>query len=114
MRNAIATALKAIAQQKLDGLLELQPQSVEFTTYTANLDKGIYQTVLYTWIPDFLDSDNFTQPFLSCVQGSPITGCENGASQYQGSFYYSDRANQLINQQRQELNPQKRERKFKS
>jgi peptide/nickel transport system substrate-binding protein len=112
VRNAVATALKAIAQQKLDGLLELQPQSVEFTTYTANLDKGIYQTVLYNWIPDFLDPDNFTHPFLSCVQGSPSTGCENGASQSQGSFYYSDRANQLINQQRQELNPQKREQLF--
>jgi peptide/nickel transport system substrate-binding protein len=49
---------------------------------------------------------------LSCVQGSPDTGCENGASQSQGSFYYSDRANQLINQQRQELDPQKRDRLF--
>jgi peptide/nickel transport system substrate-binding protein len=112
VRNAVATALKAIAQQKLAGLLELQTQSVEFTTYTANLDKGIYQTVLYTWIPDFLDPDNFTHPFLSCVQGSPTKGCENGASQSQGSFYYSDRANQLINQQRQELDPQKRDRLF--
>lgn len=112
VRNAVATALKAIAQQKLAGLLELQLQSVEFTTYTANLDKGIYQTVLYTWIPDFLDPDNFTHPFLSCVQGSPDRGCENGASQSQGSFYYSDRANELINQQRQELNPQKRDRLF--
>lgn len=112
VRNAVATALKAIAQQKLAGLLELQIQSVEFTTYTANLDKGIYQTVLYTWIPDFLDPDNFTHPFLSCVQGSPDRGCENGASQSQGSFYYSDRANELINQQRQELDPQKRDRLF--
>jgi peptide/nickel transport system substrate-binding protein len=112
VRNAVATALKAIAQQKLGGLLELQIQSVEFTTYTANLDKGIYQTVLYTWIPDFLDPDNFTHPFLSCAQGSPSKGCENGASQSQGSFYYSDRANQLINQQRQELDPQKRDRLF--
>ncbi len=112
MRNAVATALKALAQQKLAELLELQIQSVEFTTYTANLEKGIYRTVLYTWIPDFLAPDNFTHPFLSCVQGSPDTGCENGASQSQGSFYYSERANQLIKQQRQELDPQKRDRLF--
>jgi peptide/nickel transport system substrate-binding protein len=112
VRNAVATALKAIAQQKLDGLLELQPQSVEFTTYTANLDKGIYQTVLYTWVPDFLDPDNFTHPFLSCTKGSSSTGCESGASRSQGSFYYSDRANELINQQRQELDTQKRNQLF--
>lgn len=112
VRNAVATALKALAQQKLDGLLELQPQSVEFTTYTANLDKGIYQTVLYTWVPDFLDPDNFTHPFLTCTKGSPSTGCEEGASRSQGSFYYSDQANELINQQRQELDPPKRNQIF--
>ncbi len=65
MRNAVATALKALAQQKLAELLELQIQSVEFTTYTANLEKGIYRTVLYTWIPDFLAPDNFTHPLIN-------------------------------------------------
>ena len=64
------------------------------------------------WVPDFLDPDNYIQPFLSCSQGSEATGCESGESQLWGSFYYSDRANELIAQERQEQNPQKRQEIF--
>lgn len=60
------------------------------------------------WYADFLDADNYIQPFLECSKGSVETGCVKGSSQYQGSFYYSDRMNQLIAQQRQEQNPETR------
>ncbi|NER36105.1 MAG: peptide ABC transporter substrate-binding protein [Oscillatoria sp. SIO1A7] len=108
VRGLLASALKAIAQQQLDGMLELELNSVEFTTSTANRAKGVYQTFLMNWFADFFDPDNYTQPFLACSKGDPSTGCESGGSKSLGSFYYSDRANQLIDRQRKELNPEAR------
>lgn len=113
VRTAVATALSAIADRELEGIFQLEPKSVEFTTATANLDKGVYPTFLFSWFPDFFDPDNYIHPFLSCAKGSPETGCESGGSQSQGSFYYSDRANQLVDRQRQELDPQRRQAIFR-
>ncbi|MEB3829333.1 ABC transporter substrate-binding protein [Phormidium sp. CCY1219] len=113
VRTAVATALSAIADRELEGILQLEPKSVEFTTATANLDKGVYPTFLFSWFPDFFDPDNYIHPFLSCAKRSPETGCESGGSQSQGSFYYSDRANQLVDRQRQELDPQRRQAIFR-
>ncbi|MFM7367879.1 MAG: peptide ABC transporter substrate-binding protein, partial [Sphaerospermopsis kisseleviana] len=62
--------------------------------------------------PDFLDPDNYVQPFLSCEKGSEAKGCEDGGSQTQGSFYYSETMNKLIDQQRQEQNPETRKKIF--
>ena len=45
-------------------------------------------------------------------KGSPETGCEEGESQYHGSFYYSEKANQLIAKQRQERDPKARDAQF--
>jgi peptide/nickel transport system substrate-binding protein len=81
---------------------------VEAPTLFANIGKGIYQTALVDWYPDFSDADNFIQPLVSCTKGSETQGCQEGASKSQGSFYYSDRMNQLIEQERAEQNPQKR------
>jgi peptide/nickel transport system substrate-binding protein len=67
---------------------------------------------LQDWYPDFGDADNYIQPFLSCAKGSADSGCDQGASQSLGSFYYSDRMNQLISQQRREQNPPAREKIF--
>ena len=88
--------------------MELELKSVEAATAFNNLDKGVYQTFILDWYGDFLDADNYIQPFLECIKGSKEKGCEEGASQFQGSFYYSDRINKLIQQQRQEQNPEKR------
>jgi peptide/nickel transport system substrate-binding protein len=72
------------------------------------MEKGIYPAVLQNWYPDFFDVDNFVQPFMSCDQGSPETLCESGATFSDGTFYYSERANELIQQQRAELDPEVR------
>ena len=105
-----AITLKAIAQKKLGGLLQLQLNSVESTTAYRNLDKGAYPLFLLDWSPDFFDPDNYLYPFVECLKGSIEKGCEEGQSFAQGSFYYSDRANQLLQQSRQELNPQTRQK----
>jgi peptide/nickel transport system substrate-binding protein len=111
-RQELAATLKALSDNNLGGILQLQPQSVDTTTAFQNLDKGIYPTFILDWYADFLDPDNYIHPFLDCANGSPQTGCVEGASQYHGSFYYSDRMNQLIRQQRTEANPETRQAIF--
>mgnify|MGYP006247957631 FL=1 len=112
-RQLTASTLKASVEQKLEGLMELELKSVEAATAFQNLDKGVYQTFILDWYGDFIDADNYIQPFLECTKGSKEKGCEEGASQFQGSFYYSDRINKLIQQQRQEQNPEKRQAIFR-
>jgi len=108
-RGVIASTIKAIADQKMDGMMQLELNSVESTTAFDNLDKGVYPTFLLDWYADFFDPDNYIQPFMDCDRSSASTGCQAGASQYHGSFYYNERVNELIDQQRQEANPQKRQ-----
>ena len=107
-----ATTIKAFAEQELAEVIEIELKSVESATAYDNLDKGVYPMFILDWSPDFLDPDNYIQPFLSCDEGSEATGCESGESQLWGSFYYSDRVNELIAQQREEQNPQKRQKIF--
>ncbi|MBG0747623.1 MAG: peptide ABC transporter substrate-binding protein [Planktothrix agardhii KL2] len=107
-KGFLGLTLKALADRDLGGLLKLQLNSVESTTAFKYLEEGIYPTFVLDWYADFLDADNYIQPFLECSKGSVETGCVKGSSQYQGSFYYSDRMNQLIAQQRQEQNPETR------
>jgi peptide/nickel transport system substrate-binding protein len=112
IREQIASTLREYAVQKLDGIVQIQPQPEESATFFANQSKGIYQAILQDWYPDFGDIDNYVQPFLSCAKGSEAEGCDSGASQSLGSFYYSDRMNKLISQQRQEQNPEARKKIF--
>ena len=112
IREQIASTLREYAAQKLEGIIQIKPQPEESATFFANQSKGIYQAILQDWYPDFGDVDNYIQPFLSCAKGSAENGCEKGASQSLGSFYYSDRMNKLISQQRSEQNPAKREKIF--
>lgn len=109
MRNLVSTALKASIEDQLPGLVNVTINNVEGATAFENLEQGLYQTFLLNWYPDFYDADTFLQPFLSCDQGSEASGCELGGSQSNGSFYYSDRANELIAAQRAEQDPAARE-----
>jgi peptide/nickel transport system substrate-binding protein len=111
-RAVFASTLKALADERLEGLLQFEPKSVESTTAFQNLDKGIYPTFLLDWYADYLDADNYIQPFVDCANGSAETGCIEGASQYQGSFYYNETINQLIDKQRQEQDPTARQAIF--
>ncbi len=111
-RGIVAETLKALVEKELDGVIQFVPQSVESASFFSNLSQGIYPSALADWYPDFLDADNYIQPFLSCSKGSLAEGCTEGAAQSRGSFYYSDKVNQLINQQRQEVNPETRQNLF--
>lgn len=111
-RGIVASTLKALADKELGGMLNFKLNSVEFATASKELGKGIYSSFLSDWYPDFLDPDNYIQPFLACQKGSVAKGCDQGSSQTQGSFYYSDRINQLIAQQRKEQKPEARKAIF--
>jgi peptide/nickel transport system substrate-binding protein len=111
-RAQVVGTLKEYVTQKLDGIMQIVPKAVETTTLFANTAKGLYQSYLVAWTPDFADADNYIQPFLSCTKGSAQTGCEDGASQTQGSFYYSEQMNKLIENQRKEKNPEARKKIF--
>ncbi len=111
-RRLASIVLKADAQRRFDGLLQFEPHGVEATTAFGYLDKGVYPTFMLDWYADFFDADNYIQPFLSCSEGSEDKGCIQGASQYQGTFYYSDRANQLIDRERKTRDPEVRTQIF--
>ena len=112
-REVVAGTLKESFETGLPGLVQVEVQTAESATLWGNVDKGIYPSVLANWYPDYYDVDTFVQPFLSCNQGSDATLCEEGASQSNGSFYYSEQANELIAAQRAEQDPAARETIFK-
>ncbi|WP_139240761.1 ABC transporter substrate-binding protein [Geitlerinema sp. PCC 9228] len=111
-RSLAARTIQAIAERDLDGWLKIQVSNVDAATGYGYLEQGAYPTFLVSWYADFFDPDNYIQPFLSCQEGSPETGCTRGASQYQGSFYYNRRANQLIERSRQTLDRKQRQQQF--
>lgn len=111
-RSGVASTLKAIADQQLDGMIQFIPNGVESATAFSNLGKGIYPSFLGDWYPDFLDADNYIQPFLQCVDGNEKDGCIEGGSQNQGAFIYNPRINELIDLSREESEETKREEIF--
>ncbi|MDY6940205.1 MAG: ABC transporter substrate-binding protein [Cyanobacteriota bacterium] len=102
------TVLKAAIDRDLGGMMVVEPRAVEATTAYGFLDRGVYPMFLLSWYADFFDADNYIKPFIDCEEGSPEAGCTAGESQYHGSFYYNDRANQLIERQRTTRNAEER------
>ncbi|MGI0482993.1 ABC transporter substrate-binding protein [Geminocystis sp. CENA526] len=111
-RSGVASTLKAIADQQLEGIIQFVPSAVESATAFSNLGKGIYPSFLGDWYPDFLDADNYIQPFLQCTNGNETQGCIEGGAQTQGSFFYSTKMNELIDTQREETNLETRANAF--
>ncbi|BAU12600.1 extracellular solute-binding protein, family 5 [Leptolyngbya sp. NIES-3755] len=107
-----AITMRAIVQKYLGNLMKLQLNSVESVTANANVESGAYPMFLWDWSPDFLDADNYIQPFMECSKGSAEKGCEKGSTVVQGSFYYNDQVNQLIDRSRKEQNPETRKQLF--
>lgn len=112
IRSLVASTLSAIAKQELDGLLIIEPRTVESASFFSNISKGIYPAALIDWYPDFLDADNYIHPFLSCTEGSVETGCLEGGANTQGSFYYNEQMNELIDQQRRSRDQEERQAIF--
>lgn len=109
IRSIVANTLKESIETALPGLVTVEVQNTEGATLWQNVGQGIYPIILSNWYPDYNDPDTFIQPFLGCDNGSVETGCEEGASQANGSFFYSPEANDLIAQQRAEQDPAARQ-----
>ncbi|HEY9826504.1 MAG TPA: ABC transporter substrate-binding protein, partial [Stenomitos sp.] len=107
-----ATTIKAMIGQNYNDVVQVDLNSIDSVTAYQNLDKGTYPMFMLDWAGDYYDPDTYVHPFLSCEKGSPKTGCVKGQSQSWGSFYYSDRANQLIDQARKASDPQQRQKLF--
>lgn len=112
-RSIVANTLKESIETNLPGLVTVTVQTTESATLWEKVDEGVYPSVLQNWYPDYFDADTFIQPFMSCEQGSPETLCEKGASQEDGSFYYSAKANELIVAQQGEQDSEARNQIFK-
>lgn len=109
IRSIVANTLKESIETALPGLVIVDVQNTEGATLWQNVGQGIYPIILSNWYPDYNDPDTFLQPFLGCETGSVEAGCEEGASQANGSFFYSAEANDLIAQQRAEQDPTARQ-----
>ena len=106
--SIVAALLKALSKRDLDNAIQFEPNSIAGAAFFRNVGKGLYESTLSNWYPDFLDPDNYIYPFLDCAKGSVQKGCEEGGAQSQGSFYYNPKMNELIAQQRRELDSEKR------
>ncbi|MDZ8183448.1 MAG: ABC transporter substrate-binding protein [Nostoc sp. ChiSLP02] len=111
-RSLAAQTLKSLVDAKMDGILQFEVAVAEGPAFFKDISRGLYPAALLDWYPDFLDPDNYVQPFLYCDKGSVAKGCEDGGSQSQGSFYYNEAMNKLIDRQRQEQNPEARQKIF--
>lgn len=107
-----ASTIKAVVERDYSPLVSMQLESIESATAYDNLEKGTYPIFMLDWYGDYFDEDNYIQPFVDCDSGSAETGCEKGASASQGSFYYSERMNELVDEQRSVVDPTKRQEIF--
>jgi peptide/nickel transport system substrate-binding protein len=109
IRSIVANTFKESVEQGLPGLVTVTVQSTEGATLWENVGKGVYPIILSNWYPDYYDPDTFIQPFLSCETGSETEKCVEGASQANGSFYFSPASNELVAKQRAEQDPAARQ-----
>ncbi|MEO0768195.1 MAG: ABC transporter substrate-binding protein [Cyanobacteria bacterium J06649_4] len=111
-RSIAANTIKQAVEQSLPGLVNVTVSTAESATLWENVESGAYNSVLSNWYPDYFDPENFVQPFLTCEEGSAEALCSVGSTQANGSFYYSDRANQLVADQNAEQDVTKRDAIF--
>ena len=107
-RAVAANTIKQAIEQELPGLVNVTVSTAEAATLWDNVEKGAYNSVLSNWYPDYFDPENFVQPFLTCEEGDATALCKAGSTQYNGSFYYSDKANELVAAQNAEQDATKR------
>ncbi|MEO1396494.1 MAG: ABC transporter substrate-binding protein [Cyanobacteria bacterium J06634_5] len=111
-RSVAANTIKQAVEQNLPGLVNVEVSTAEAATLWENVEQGAYNSVLSNWYPDYFDPENFVQPFLTCDEGSAEDLCTSGSTQYNGSFYYSDKANDLVAAQNAEQDKANRDAIF--
>ncbi len=98
--NVAADKLIALSWQEdikniLNECINIRLNGVESTTIYKNLNLGIYTAVILDWTGAYSDPEAYLTPLLSC---SDLDGeiCKKGESVYSGSFWGSDRVEELF------------------
>ncbi|MEO1590778.1 MAG: ABC transporter substrate-binding protein [Cyanobacteria bacterium J06632_22] len=112
-RSIVANTLKEAIETNLPGLVEVTVNSAESAALREQMRQGAYTAMLDNWYPDYFDPENFALPFFSCAKPSGDGLCEEGAAQSTGAFYYSEKANELLDKQSAEADPAARSELFK-
>jgi peptide/nickel transport system substrate-binding protein len=99
--DLVVSTLKASLERTMGKIARIKTERVENSVGYSFLERGAYPIYLLDWVPDILDADNFLSPFLDCAEPKGNT-CEKGQSQYQGSFYYNEELQTLLNRQKAE------------
>jgi len=109
--DLVASYLKAVIEKNSDYLLRVKLERIDTAIADSFLDKGAYTYPIFLrdWVPDYLDPDNFIQPFLGCEQADSRNLCQSGNTAYWGSFYHNPAIEELVAQQRQISDPQQRQ-----
>ncbi len=107
-----AQIIKSSIERQLDDLITVDLEGMNSSQAYISQNQGRYNLFMLDYTGDFSDPDTYIQPFLDCSKGSEEEGCQTGATVVQGSFYYSDRMNQLIDQERQSRDAQQRQKLF--
>jgi peptide/nickel transport system substrate-binding protein len=81
-----ALTWQAQLRRDLSDCVQLEPTGMESTTAYDQLAKGSLVMLLYDWIGDYPDPDNFLSPLLGCEQ-SRGNRCLKGNSALSGSFW---------------------------
>ncbi len=106
-----AQILQSSIEQRLGGRVEISLENIESSEAYVSQNQGRYNLFILDYTGDFYDPDTYVQPFLACSKGAE-NNCQTGASVVQGSFYYRDRINKLIDQERQTQDKQQRRKVF--
>jgi len=109
--DLVASYLKAVIEKNSDYLLRVKVERIDTAIADSLLDKGTYTYPIFLrdWVPDYLDPDNFIQPFLGCEKADARNLCQSGNTAYWGSYYYNPALDKLVAQQRQISDPQQRQ-----
>lgn len=97
--NAIDEATQVQRQLDASGLFKVKLKSAEWTTYQSNYQQGAYDLYMLGWFPDYLDADDYLQPFMV-----------NGGFYKNG--YHNATANKLVAAEEATSDMAKREKGF--
>jgi peptide/nickel transport system substrate-binding protein len=85
------------AQLERTGLIKVNLHAADWPSYKTNRDAKSMQVYVYGWYPDYVDPDNYVQPFFDSVGGSWL-----------GMGYNNPKMDELIKEARSITDPVRR------
>ena len=91
----IALSWQEEIKNKLNDCMSIKLNGVESATIYKKLNEGVYTAVIFDWTGSYSDPEAYLTPLLSCgdIEGEY---CKNGESVYSGSFWGSERVEELF------------------